>query len=269
VERLRLDADSGKTAWRDHDGPGSVLGEEQLAMFDAHGYCVVEGAIARHDLRSLEEEIDRIEGARNEWLRLEPGQRAWISRADLVDFAPKLVAKSARLRQFSRSRLLTDICRDLIGPDVRLYFDQAVYKRPRTPAAMLPLHQDNGYNFKYPEAYVTLWIPLQDVGPENGCLWVVPGLHRLGTLAHHATDGGYITCDVDPDDAVAVPVRAGDLVVLSSLAPHSTAGNLSPQLRKAYLLSYVPDGTILRDGTPCDASETQYVVLRDGHRLAP
>ena len=266
MQRLRLDADSA-ALWRDHDSPGSLLTDEQLRKFDSDGYCVVEHVLAPEVLHSLEHEIDRLEVARNRWLRRQRAQRAWISRADVVDFAPRLVTKSTRLRQFSLDRPVTDICRDLIGPAVRLYFDQAVYKRPRTPNAVVPLHQDNGYNFKRPEAYITIWIPLHEVGLENGCLRVVPGIHRAGTLDHHLTDEGFIACDVDPDAAIAVPVRAGDVVVLSSLTPHSTAGNASSTMRKAYLLSYVPDGTTLRDGTLCNSDDSQYPVLCNGQRL--
>ena len=159
---------------------------------------------------------------------------------------------------------MTDICRDLIGPNVRLYFDQAVYKRPNTPSATLPFHQDNGYNFKRPEAYITIWIPLHDVDPESGCLWVVPGIHGRGTLQHRMTDDGFFVCDVDHHDAYPIPVSATDLVVLSSLTPHATGGNHSDRMRKAYLLSYTPDGTRLRDGSTCCAPDTQYEVLRDG-----
>ncbi len=267
MHRWCLDADSSAAPWRDHDPPGSLLTDKQLARFDADGYCIVEQALAPEVLHSLEHEIDRLEAARNRWLRRQPVRRSWISRADVVDFAPRLVTKSARLRQFSHDRLLTDICRDLIGPAVRLSFDQAVYKRPSTADAVLPLHQDNGYNFKRPEAYITIWIPLHEVGPENGCLRVVPGIHRLGTVEHRVTDDGFIACDVDPEDAVALPVCAGDVVVLSSLTPHSTAGNASSKMRKAYLLSYVADGTTLRDGTLCNADDAQYSVLRNGQRL--
>ena len=172
---------------------------------------------------AVEREIDRLERERNDWLRDQPDRRSWISHADVVDFAPNLVAHSQPLAEFSRGRPFIDICRDLIGPDVRLYFDQAVYKYPNTPNARLPFHQDNGYNFKRPEAYVTIWLPLRDVTPDDGCLWIVPGLHRLGTLEHERTKDGFLVCDIDRDTAVAVPARAGDLVVLSSLTPHSTS----------------------------------------------
>jgi ectoine hydroxylase-related dioxygenase (phytanoyl-CoA dioxygenase family) len=266
MDRVRLDEDSS-LLWRDHAESGSFLSDEQRATFDADGFCIVKGAMRRHTLRQVEHEIDRLERDRNDWLRDQPWRRSWISEADVVDFAPSLVAKSPLLRQFSVGHPMIDVCRELVGPDVRLYFDQAVYKRPDTSNRTLPLHQDNGYNFKRPEAYITIWIPFQDVTPANGCLRVVPGIHRIGTLHHHFTKDGFLTCDIAPNEAVAVPVRAGDLVVLSSLAPHATAGNSSRQVRKAYLLSYVADGTRLRDGTTCDAPETQYQVLRSGRAL--
>jgi ectoine hydroxylase-related dioxygenase (phytanoyl-CoA dioxygenase family) len=267
VELPRLDSESSPNAWRDHDPPGSFLNDDQLAMFNAAGYCLVEGAIDGNLLGSVEHEIDRLERVRNDWLRQQPARRSWISHADIVDYAPNLVARSRLLADFSRSSPLIDICRDLVGPDARLYFDQAVYKRPTTSAATLPLHQDNGYNFKRPEAYITIWIPLHDVEPENGCLRVVPGIHRLGTLQHQVTKDGFFVCAVDPREATAVPARAGDFVVLSSLAPHATSGNRSAQTRKAYLLSYVPDDTCLRDGTKCNAPDTQFPVLSDGRAV--
>jgi Protein involved in biosynthesis of mitomycin antibiotics/polyketide fumonisin len=264
VDRLRLDADSSPEAWRDRDSPGSFLTDDLIAAFNATGWCLVERAIDRDALRTTERELDELEDERNTWLRTRPARRSWISQADTVDFAPNLVAKSRLLASFSRSHPLIDICHDLIGPDVRLNFDQAVYKHPDTPSATLPFHQDNGYNFKRPEAYITIWIPFQDVKPDSGCLHVVPGVHRLGTLKHRITEDGFFVCDVNPHDAVAIPAHVGDLVVLSSLAPHATSGNRSERVRKAYLLSYVADGTRLRDGTRCDAPDTQYQVLRDG-----
>ena len=72
---------------------------------------------------------------------------------------------------------------DLIGPDVNLYWDQAVYKKPEKPRRF-PWHQDNGYTFIEPQHYLTCWIALTDATEDNGCPWVAPGLHRSGTLAH-------------------------------------------------------------------------------------
>ena len=148
------------------------------------------------------------------------------------------VAGAARVH---RARaLLTDVCADLIGPDVRLYWDQAVYKKPGTESPF-PWHQDNGYAFVEPQQYLTCWVALTDATEENGCPWVVPGLHRRGTLAHEYSDIGFV-CLRDPADAVAVPARAGSIVVFSSLTPHSTGPNRTDAVRKAYIVQYAPAG---------------------------
>ncbi|MEZ5248214.1 MAG: hypothetical protein R2713_03060 [Ilumatobacteraceae bacterium] len=48
------------------------------------------------------------------------------------------------MRQFASRPEFADLCHDLVGPDVRLYWDQAVYKKPEKPRRF-PWHQDNGY----------------------------------------------------------------------------------------------------------------------------
>ena len=132
--------------------------------------------------------------------------------------------------------MFCDLVHDLIGPDVRLYWDQAVYKKPGTRAPF-PWHQDNGYTFVEPQAYLTCWVALTDATETNGCPRVVPGLHRGGTLAHRATDLGFVCFDEPPSPPVDAPVRAGGIVVFSSLTPHATGPNLTaddaPRLHRA------------------------------------
>ena len=58
-----------------------------------------------------------------------------------------------------------------------------MYKKPEKPRRF-PWHQDNGYKFIEPQAYLTCWIAITDATEDNGCPHVAPGLHRLGTLEH-------------------------------------------------------------------------------------
>ncbi len=250
--------------------PFRWISEDQAAEFDERGYFVVPHALDSATVSDLLEEIDPIEEEFESWLREVEGKRAFIARADEITFSIHLVARSGLLRRFVAGSPLVDICADLIGPHVRLYWDQAVYKKPDT-AAWFPWHQDNGYAFLEPQQYLTCWIALTDVTEENGCPWVVPGLHKMGTLRHRASDTGLVCFD-DPDDPVPAPVEAGGMVVFSSLTPHCTGPNWTSEVRKAYIVQYAPCGAAVmdRDTTgelrriPADAPERQFPVLDDG-----
>ncbi len=260
--------------WADHRGPFRAITPEQARQYDERGFFALEDALSAAEVAALTEAIDPFEARQEEALRSMEGGRFFIARADEITFTTHLVLQSALLRQFTASTLLVDVCADLIGPDVRLYWDQAVYKKPGTESPF-PWHQDNGYAFVEPQQYLTCWVALTDATEENGCPWVVPGLHRRGTLAHEYSDIGFV-CLRDPADAVPVVARAGSIVVFSSLTPHSTGPNHTGAVRKAYIVQFAPSGAeVIRSEpggaevrVPADDERRQYEILRCGERVS-
>ena len=178
------------------------------------------------------------------------------------------MTKSEQLRDLSRHPTIVGICADLVGPDVHLYWDQAVYKKPEKPRRF-PWHQDNGYAFVEPQQYLTVWLALTDATLDNGCPWVVPGLHRQGTLRHQFVDPLGFECLTDPDGAVAAEVPAGGAVVFSSLTPHLTGPNTTDAVRKAYILQYAPAGAEVLQGDPAAGPPTARVPADDPRRQYP
>ncbi len=259
--------------WTDHDGPFRAVTAAQARQYDELGFFVLEDALGRGEVDALVGAIDPVEARGEEKLRAMEDGRFFIARADEITFTTHLVLQSPVLREFTTSAVLVDVCADLIGPAVRLYWDQAVYKKPDTESPF-PWHQDNGYAFVEPQQYLTCWVALTDATEENGCPWVVPGLHRRGTLAHEYSDIGFV-CLREPAAAVPVPVRAGSIVVFSSLTPHSTGPNRTAAVRKAYIVQFAPAGaTVVRPGPggsakrfPADDEFRQYEVLRGGERI--
>ncbi|HXZ85991.1 MAG TPA: phytanoyl-CoA dioxygenase family protein [Myxococcota bacterium] len=261
--------------WQPPRGPYRRISAEQARSWDERGFFVLEGAFDAATVARVTQEIAPFEARAQAFLRTQPGGRFAIARADEITFTTHLVVRSPYLRDFCRHPVFCDLVHDLVGPDVRLYWDQAVYKKPGTRAPF-PWHQDNGYTFVEPQAYLTCWVALTDATEDNGCPRVVPGLHRGGTLAHAPSELGLVCFDDPPGEVVAAPVRAGGIVVFSSLTPHATGPNLTRQERRAYIVQFAPDGAVaLRLGpdgaiarTRCDAPERQYRVLADGAPLA-
>jgi ectoine hydroxylase-related dioxygenase (phytanoyl-CoA dioxygenase family) len=254
--------------WHDRPRAGlRRLTRPQVEAFDRDGFFVFEGAFTPAEIAAVTAAIDPLEKQTDDFVRDKKGGRHVLSTTGAITFTAHIVGRSAVLADFARHRVVKGLCRDLIGPDVRLYWDQSVYKKTEK-LQEFPWHQDNGYTFIEPQQYLTLWIPLIDVDEENGCPWIAPGLHRLGTLAHEVSPTGLV-CLSSASRAVAAPAKAGDIVVFSSLAPHRTGPNLrSGTVRKVYILQYAPEGAMTRlpDGRVLAQTDPvrQFKILEGG-----
>ncbi len=261
-------------AWRDHEGPFRIVTPQQARDYDELGYFCLRGAFDAETVARVAAEIDPLEERTTEFLRGQPEQSLFIATADQITFTVHIVLHSEWVKSFCAGPVFSDLCHDLIGPDARLYWDQAVYKKPE-PEREFPWHQDNGYTYIEPQAYLTCWVALTDADEENGCPWVVPGLHREGTLRHELTPLGWRCLDRAPQ-AVPLPVRAGDIAVFSSLTPHRTGPNRTGATRKSYIVQFAPDGAVRLDSGadgarvehPQDDPSRQFPVLIGGNRPA-
>ena len=148
-------------------------------------------------------DLDDLEAKVDEFLAAQEDGRFDIAESGAITFTLHAVLRSEAARRFARHPALVGLCRDLLGPDVNLYWDQAVYKKPEKPRRF-PWHQDNGYTFVEPQQYLTCWVALTDATarqrlPAGRC----PAVHREGTLLHRYVDPlGWQCVEGDPADAV-------------------------------------------------------------------
>jgi ectoine hydroxylase-related dioxygenase (phytanoyl-CoA dioxygenase family) len=250
--------------WIDHDGPFTTISPEQAKAYDEVGYFVVEDAFDTATIAELDRALAPGDEMGREFLASRDAGRFGVTGLDTQVIAPHAVVRSDVARTFCSHPALGGIARDLLGADVRLYWDQSVYKVPHGAEPVL-WHQDNGYTYVEPQSYLTCWVAITDATLENGCVHVMPGVHREGTLHHEHTDIGE-ECWGDWNDAVAVPVRAGSIVVFTSLTPHATPVNRTDVVRKAYIVQYAPDGAVALRGTPRDAGSPARVRQDDPRR---
>ncbi len=265
-EGARLHPGNDSFEWVDAPGPYQRIDAEQARSWSEDGYFLLRDAFGPADIEALISDLDALDERVTAFLKTQPGGKLMIAEDGNITFMTHAVLQSAVARAFCGQRVFQDLGHDLIGPDVRLYWDQGVYKKPEKPTEF-PWHQDNGYTFVEPQQYLTCWVALNDATVSNGCPWVVPGLHRAGTLEHWPAEAGF-QCLEDPDGAVPVEAPAGSIVVFSSLTPHATGPNTSGAVRKAYIVQFAPDEAAILQVKP-DGTKQGEALANDPDRQFP
>ena len=134
----------------------------------------------------------------------------------------------------------------LLGEDVRPVNQQVFIKPPGGDSRPTPPHQDAYYFHLEPCVATTLWLALDDVDAENGCLRYVRGSHRRGVRPHRRTATLGFSQGVSdfgtPEDLaneVACTARAGDLIAHHAMTIHRADANRAPDRpRRALGLIY-------------------------------
>lgn len=131
------------------------------------------------------------------------------------------------------------------GRKPSLYADQALSKPPRIGREK-PWHQDLAFfNFDpFTVPVVGVWIALDPVDLENGCMQLLPGRHREGPILHFKRrDFQICDRDIQGTPSVAVPLPAGGALFFDGLLPHGTPPNSSNRRRRALQFHYVPENS--------------------------
>lgn len=208
------------------------------------GYCIAKnrlpGALIsalKTDASAIAETLDAAHRERNR------SQGSLVQLADHPSFAKVIGAGEVR-----------EAMRELAFPDPRFSSGYLINKPAQSPA--LFWHQDwwawdDAISYTPEIAQVFVMIYLSDTSEENGCLRVIPGSHRSQHPLHaslKAHDEGLSRVD-EPNhplyqthaDAVAVPIKAGDVLFGDARLLHSTYPNHSNQDRSLLTLWFHPN----------------------------
>ena len=143
------------------------------------------------------------------------------------------------------SGALVDLAHQLLNDEVVPKNIQYFCKPPGVGRATPP-HQDGYYFMLEPCLAITMWLALDDIDEENGCVRYVRGSHRRG-LRHHARtetlgfSQGIVDFPTEADrrDEFVARAAAGDLIVHHAMTIHRADANHSAtRLRRALGLVY-------------------------------
>lgn len=217
------------------------LHQESKRFYDKEGYL---------HLRSSNLDFkNKVNNLKDYYDSVSPGESDMAFRS--ADGSPRQFVNIFRDQKSGAYDLYkTDLVSELINSffDGKAIFTHAKvsFKTPLKEADWY-FHQDNGYKNELDlRSGFAIFICLEDMNEENGCLKIVPKSHTLGTIKHtrkveHAKTGdNQLILTELPKDLSVLPILAkqGDIVIFHSNTIHGS-GSSTVQSKRLSLISEV------------------------------
>jgi hypothetical protein len=254
----------------------AVLSRIQREHYFEQGYLWLEGFLPADHLRRLRATTEaQVERARDEH-----------DSGEAFDLGPGHCREQPNLRriravvdrdpfywELACDPVLTDLVADLLGPDVKFHSGKLNYKSAGAGDAV-KWHQDIPAWPHTCFSVLTLGVYLEDVGPQQGPLAVVPGSHR-GPIFDQRDDGrwtGHLSAtdlgSLDLDAAVELTGPAGSVMLIDCAVVHGSRANDSPRARPLLLYVYSSADACAYTAAPTPTRHTGEIVRGQPARAA-
>ena len=258
---------------------GASLTTAERAHFEERGYVVVRDVYSRDATQGLKSHaID---------LCLDPDIPAGHLKINALVASGNVDRAGAdALQSLFRPHVISetyaDVCRDpaltgrlasILGPDV-ITFNGLVIFKARGVGLPFPYHQDLWYFQRSHdmESSCGIWMALDDADVDNGCLWVVPGSHRLPIQDHVLPDADHLQQEfrevpgAEEMDEIPVEMAAGGCLFFDGRLLHRSGHNHSDRDRACYVIHNTSADSVFRG--PATGLEMRAVMRTRGGREA-
>jgi phytanoyl-CoA hydroxylase len=219
-----------------------MLSSELVNQFHRDGFCSASGILSAAELDALLADLESISAGAtlinhdSTRLEMEPNQAPDGTRVRRL-YEP--CTHYPRYRALSESSELLNSLAQLLGENLLFHYSKLNMKPPAI-GSVVDWHQDLAYYPMTNSDSLAVLFYLDDADRQNGCLQVIPGVHRNGIMDH--TSKGYfrgqITEPIDESHAVPIEGKAGTAIFLHGMTPHSSAPNTSQRSRRTLILGY-------------------------------
>lgn len=231
-----------------------ALSEAQIDDFRMRGYLRIGPLLDADTVEVLRGEYDRVFAEARQSNRF---RNLAISDTDAIEdklSAPEqmlqitqVCERSLAFRHLLYDARILDIAEDLIGPNIQLFHDQALFK-PAHHGGAVYWHQDNAYWRCHPAQLVSCWLTLDDVDESNGAMHLIPESHLRGLGGQHERAQSTnalldARSHVDEEQAVVIDLPAGGALFHHCQTMHYTPPNHTPRQRRAFAIHLMPPGT--------------------------
>lgn len=205
--------------------------EQEKRLYDEHGFVVVRQLLGDSDFADLRDNLDRY--IRDVVPGL-PDSDAFYQDRSCPETLKQMqrMAGDAYFRDYVRHPRWVALAEALVGEPVNCDAPEWFNKPPGTNH-VTPPHQDNYYFCLAPSNVLTIWMALDPVDAENGCLRYVDGSHLRGFRSHSKSrilgfsQGINDYSHEDFVREVAATLQPGDAVAHHGMTIHRADANLS------------------------------------------
>lgn len=149
---------------------------------------------------------------------------------------------------------LLNAVEDILGDDILIYGTLVFYKTPHG-SSYASWHQDSFYSGLHLTPSTSAWIALTASNQANGCMRVIPGSHKLGSVNHvNVCDpnllnrrGEQVSMTVDESQAIDVVLQPGEMSLHQSTIVHGSNPNQSDEPRIGFIVRFVTSQFTNRD----------------------
>ena len=228
------------------------LTPEEQSAWEANGYFVRYDVFTQKENDSLRQIADNIAIGKRPFPTANIDQNALVRDrkvdASGIHAMHKIHHVSCYIPEFLarvRDSRLTDPIVDILGRNLLGLDNLYIWKAPKIGLGF-PWHQDKWYfNWQYKtEMTVGTWTAIDAADQDNGCLYVIPGSHKYGILAHEDLEGSQqnefkIAREARDEDGVAVEVPPGAVVWFNNQLLHKSTNNDSSRFRRCNVAHYI------------------------------
>jgi phytanoyl-CoA hydroxylase len=219
--------------------------------FDRDGFVIVPSLLSAEDFTELVANLDRY--IREVVPRLPDRDAFYVDKS-----RPETLKQLQHMegdeffRDYGKHPAWLGLARSLLGEGVEAMSVEWFDKPPGTESPTPP-HQDNYYFNLKPPSVVTVWLALDPVDEENGCLRYVAGSHRQGIRPHRRSGTlGFSqeVADYGPADAsheVMIRLQPNDAVAHHGETIHRADPNRSASRHRRAFAMVIRGASCRRD----------------------
>lgn len=243
-------------------GTKIVISDQQRESFFHNGFIRLDNVISDEELNWYRDRYDAMFDDESKIKQL--GGKDNSGRATL----PQILGPIKQNPEFGEQpyfERMLEVSRQLLGPTAEFKFDHMILK-PAGFGVETPWHQDQAYHqptHRY--LNINFWMPLEDVGIEDGCMQYVRYTHGGAVVPHRYLIPGCHTSALVADNqdfwmanATPLPCPAGSVCLHHSYCMHYAAANTTSRARRAYISIFQADSEPLAEPIHLPWQENPY-----------